>query len=242
MQILITNDDSIYSEGISILVDAAKKYGDVFVVAPKSEQSAKSHAINVRSGFEIEPCDVGLKVPSYTCDSTPADAVRSAKFGLQQDFEIVMSGVNSGFNIGEDILYSGTVSAAMEAVLMGKQALAFSVAPNDFITAKQHLAETLDFIFQNKLFSFGHLFNINIPKDPIGIKITKQGNTNFDTRFDQEQRLYYQRGHHRYHLDQDIESDVWAIAHQYISISPLSVDRTDFRVLKKILEKQTPKE
>lgn len=242
MRILITNDDSIYSEGIKILVEAAKKYGEVLVVAPKSEQSAKSHAINVRTGFEIEVCDVGLGVPSFTVDSTPADAVRSAKFGLGQDFDLVFSGVNSGFNLGEDILYSGTVSAAMEAVLMGKQALAFSVAPHDFQTAADSLTMVLDYVFQNHLFNFGSLFNINIPNAPQGIKLTKQGNTNFDTRFEKEQRLFYQRGHHRYHLDGDSENDVWAVSHQLVSITPLSADRTDYRVLKKILEKQAIKE
>jgi 5'-nucleotidase len=242
MQILVTNDDSIYSLGIKILANEAKKYGDVFVVAPKSEQSAKSHAINVRSGFLIEACDGLLDVPSFTCDSTPADAVRSAKFGLQMPFDLVLSGVNSGFNVGEDILYSGTVSAAMEAALMNKNAIAFSVAPDDFATAEAHLPQVLEYVFSHKLLECGLLFNINIPKDPKGIKITRQGNTNFDTRFEREHKLYYQRGNHRYHLDEDIHSDVWAISHHYISISPLLVDRTDYAVFQKILEKQGQKE
>jgi 5'-nucleotidase len=242
MKILITNDDSIYSLGIKILVEKAKKYGEVFVVAPKSEQSAKSHAINVQSGFEIEPCDVGLDVPCFTCDSTPADAVRSAKFGLNLHFDMVFSGVNNGFNLGEDILYSGTVSAAMEAALMGKQALAVSVAPGDFLAASNHLEQVLSYVFSENLFSFGNLYNINIPSSPQGIKITKQGNTNFDTRFEREHRLYFQRGSHRYHLEDDTHSDVWAIAQNFVSISPLSVDRTDFSVLKKILENKTKKE
>lgn len=236
MKILITNDDSIDCEGLRILTRRAQQYGAVTVVAPKHEQSAKSHAINVRSGFEITAREAGLGVPSYVCDSTPADAVRAAKYGLGLDFEIVFSGINNGFNLGEDILYSGTVSAAMEAVLMGKKAIAFSVAPGDYASGDAAFDEVMAFILNNSLLECGDLFNVNIPKNHRGIRMTKQGNTNFDTRFEQEESLFFQRGHHRYHLDENEHDDVWAIEHGYISVSPLSADRTDYQALKKILE------
>ncbi|HNZ49876.1 MAG TPA: 5'/3'-nucleotidase SurE [Bacilli bacterium] len=241
MRILITNDDSIYSEGLWILAEAAKPYGEVVVVAPKNEQSAKSHAINVRSGFPIEVFEGRFGVLSYTVDSSPADAVRAAYYALNLDFDLVLSGVNSGFNVGEDILYSGTVAAATEAVLLGKKAIAFSVAPQDFATARTHVPTVLADIFQNKLLNEGDLFNVNIPKNPQAMKITKQGKTYFDTRFEEEQGLYYQRGVHRYHLEEDCESDTWAIAHHLTSLSPLTIKRIDFQVLQKILEKTTTK-
>ena len=131
LKILISNDDGIYAEGISLLINEAKKYGSVMVVAPKEEQSGKSHALTLRKPMEIKKIDLYEGVESYYVDSTPADCVRYAYYGMNYDFDILLSGVNKGYNVGDDIMYSGTTAAAFEASSMGKKAIAFSFVSSD---------------------------------------------------------------------------------------------------------------
>ena len=115
MKILITNDDGIQAEGIKVLVELAKQYGQVFVVAPYSNQSATSHKININCGFKAEEYFGFKDVKAYQIDSSPADCVRFAEYYLKIPYDIVFSGINSGFNLGFDMLYSGTVAGATEA-------------------------------------------------------------------------------------------------------------------------------
>lgn len=234
MRILITNDDSVYAEGLAALVKLARDYGDVFVIAPLHGQSAKSHAINVHGGFSIEPVDVGLDVETYACDSTPADCVRSAKWGLHREFDLVFSGINRGLNVGEDIAYSGTVGAATEAALLGKTGIAFSASETGLHDAVRVFGKIMDYIFRNNLLGTGKLYNINVPDNPQEIMITRQGSTHFDTWFEKCSDLYYQKGHDRYHLETDEHADTWAVFHSYISITPLNFDRTDADIYRKL--------
>lgn len=118
MKILITNDDGIFSEGLAILTKWATKLGEVYVVAPSQQQSGKSHAITIHSPFEISKVTLGLgEKEAYAVDSTPVDCVRFATLGLGIQFDLIFSGINKGYNLGEDILYSGTVGALFEASL-----------------------------------------------------------------------------------------------------------------------------
>ena len=128
IKILVTNDDGIDAVGLEYLVKVASKYGSVTVVAPKYEQSAKSQAIEVRKSFECKKIERFTGIDTYVIDSTPADCVRFAKYGLHYDFDLVLSGINRGYNMGEDIWYSGTVSATFEAVSAKAKAIAFSVS------------------------------------------------------------------------------------------------------------------
>ncbi|MDD3999306.1 MAG: 5'/3'-nucleotidase SurE [Bacilli bacterium] len=235
MKILVTNDDSINAIGLWELVKLAEDYGEVKVLAPKFEQSGKSHAINVHEGFVMEKYKA--KVEAYSLASTPADCVRAARYGLDWDFDIVFSGINNGLNLGEDIFYSGTCAAATEAALMGKRALAFSTYPGAHETLSVHFKEIMDFIFKNKLLEEGCLYNINIPLTPKGIKLTFQGNTHYDTRFVLEEGLYYQKGRHHFENEvHNLNSDVWAVHHNYISITPLNFDRTDYMLYQKLFK------
>ena len=238
MRILITNDDGISSPGLKLLASKAKKYGSVIVVAPKHEQSATAQAIRIRKGLEFEKVsDIVDGVDSYAIDSTPADCVRFAKYYLKDDFDIVFSGVNNGFNLGEDILYSGTVGAASEGVLTGAKAIAFSTMYNDLSEADKKFDEVMDFVFKSKLLDVSPLWNINFPLSSLGIKLTKQGHTYFDTVLELQGDLVYQRGRPRFDLDKYNEnSDVKAILEKYISITPLTVDRTDKLVFEKIIK------
>ena len=226
MRILVTSDDGIASEGLKCLVDFAKELGEVMVVAPKYEQSAKSQSISIHTGFEVEKVDYdGLE--AYSVDSTPADCVRFAIYYLKYDFDILFSGLNKGYNSGEDILYSGTIAAASEGVLIGKVAIAFSTFRETF-EGKKYLKEAYDYLIQNKLLEKHNFWNVNLPPKSKGIKLTKQGCTNFDTYFEKRGNLFYQMGDPHFSLEERCDSDTKAIWDGYISISPLTIDRTKY--------------
>lgn len=234
MKILITNDDSIKSIALLELAKAAKNYGEVFIVAPSDEQSGKSHGIDIKNGLELTKASVGLDCDTYTLTSTPADCVRAAVFALKRDFDIVFSGINTGLNVGEDIAYSGTVAAISEAAMLGKKGIAFSAYANDHNTLIKYFDEIMEFFKTNKLLEYNDLYNVNVPRNPKGIKLTRQGSTHFDTRFDNINGMYYQLGNPRHEMDKDNEnSDVFAIYNEYISITPLINDRTNYEILKK---------
>ncbi|HEY8444598.1 MAG TPA: 5'/3'-nucleotidase SurE, partial [Bacilli bacterium] len=209
MRVLVTNDDGINSLGLKILAQKALKLGEVIVVAPKVQQSGKSHAINIQEGLFFEKLnDLIPGVDTYLIDSTPADCVRFAKYFLNDPYDLVLSGINNGYNLGEDIMYSGTVACATEAVFTGKKAIAFSTTPYDFSEAELRVEETLEFIFHNKLLEYANLYNVNIPLNSKGIKITHQGRTHYDTRFVLENNLVYQRGTPNFDKDNEyINSD-----------------------------------
>lgn len=236
MKILITNDDGIYGEGLSILVEKAKKYGDVVVVAPKEEQSAKSHCINIRSKIECKKIDIFDGVESYVIDSSPADCVRFAYYGLKLDYDIVFSGINKGYNLGEDIMYSGTCAAIFETESTKKIGIAFSTTKDSFEGAIKYFDETLEFILKNKLLEYNKIYNVNFPKDSKGIKITKQGGCNFDTFFELcNDDNYLQKGIAIFENDPNKTFlDTAAVMNNYISITPLTSERTNIEVFKKI--------
>ena len=237
MKILITNDDGINAEGLKLLVEKAKKYGEILIVAPLYEQSAKSHSICIRRGIKIEENFMFPGVKAYTVDSTPADCVRYARYGLKADFDIVFSGINQGFNLGDDIMYSGTVAGASEGALVGKKAIAFSSYWGGFEGADEFFDEAMNFILKNKLLEETDLLNVNFPKDINGIKITRQGKTHFNTLFVREGDEYFQRGEPHFELEKEVlESDICSVINDKISISPLTIDRTDIKSYNKFLK------
>lgn len=237
MKILVTNDDSISALGLKILIEVANKYGEVLVVAPKYEQSGKSHAINVHSGFKVTKYPKLFDgIDAYSVDSSPADCVRFAYYHLKYDFDVVLSGVNNGYNVGEDILYSGTVAAASEALFREKKGIAVSTARGEVSKIKTGLENVLDYVFKNNILAYGELFNINFSPSAKEIVFTKQGKSFYDTRFDlEDDGLYYQRGNEYVDFTKnDIHTDLYAIHNNLISITPLTVDRTDFTIYEKI--------
>ena len=135
MRILITNDDGIQGEGLLHLVKWAQKLGEVVVAAPKVEQSAKSHSIQIHECFEVKKVDYLPGVTAYSVDSAPADCVRILTLGMHEKFDLVLSGINRGLNVGSDIMYSGTVAAVFEASNLGMKAIAVSTEPCSISTA-----------------------------------------------------------------------------------------------------------
>jgi 5'-nucleotidase len=232
VKILVTNDDSINSRGLKVLVEQAKKYGDVVVVAPMEEQSGKSHSINIKGGLDLQKVDKGFEVETYSFGSTPADCVRAATHLLKLDFDMVLSGINNGMNLGEDIFYSGTVAGATEGLFTNKLGLAFSTYPDNFDVVATHFDSIVQFIEKHGLMKIGKLYNINVPYNPKGIKLTFQGNTHFDTNFVFKDDLHHPSGKPQYEKEKNnVGSDVWAIINEYISITPLVADRTDYNIL-----------
>lgn len=238
MKILITNDDGYNAIGLKILVEKARKYGEVTVIAPMVEQSAMSHAIKVRGGFEYKKIDDFDNVTAYYINSTPADCVRFAYYGLKLDFDIIFSGINCGFNLGEDILYSGTVSAVFEAASIKKKAIAFSADRDSFSGADEYFDEALKYIFNNHLLDVGDLYNVNFPINCHGIKITKQGGCNFDTFFNIKEKEAFQLGNPTFEKDKDkLCLDTCCVMNDYVSITPLTSDRTNKEVYDLLMNK-----
>ena len=240
MKILVTNDDGVNSSNLKILVSLATKLGEVICIAPSVEQSGKSHSIIIKEPFNIiKHEDIIPGVKTYGLDSTPADCVRIAHYYLNEEFDIVFSGVNNGYNLGEDILYSGTIGAATEGVLCGKKAIAFSTERNNYDNLEEELEKVFNIIKEEKLLDIHNFWNINICNNPKGIKYTKQGWTHFDAYYENlGNDLLMSRGGPVLSKEKDrMGYDTWAIHHNYTSITPLSVDRTNYDILNKINKK-----
>nr|MBR4280580.1 5'/3'-nucleotidase SurE [Clostridia bacterium] len=239
LKICITNDDGIHSEGLLRLVAWAQKLGEVYVYAPKVEQSAKSHAVEIHKAFEAKQVKVPDAVKAWAVDSTPADCVRFAVLGQHETFDLVISGVNKGLNIGQDIMYSGTCSAAMEAVGLGINALALSTEPETFDDAFAWLDHVWAYMTENDLYSKARLWNVNIPMRTTGeLRITRQGGPYYSDDFILEENdMYRPMGKDVFAPTEDSEYDTdCVLKHRCISLTPLTIDRTDwnaFRALKK---------
>ena len=238
MKILVTNDDGIDAEGIRILATWAKKLGDVTVSAPKIQQSAKSHAINIHDHIEAHRVDYIDGVTAYVVDSTPVDSVRFATLGLRTSYDLVLSGVNRGFNMGEDILYSGTVGCVFEAALRGLKGIAFSTDPTDFAEAAKRLDEIYHYFVQHDLLEVSDIYNVNIPLNAKGIKWTKQGGAYFTDEFAKvDDTHYHQQGYSIYKLGHDYTIDTDAVMNGYVSVTPMSIRRDNLAVFERLAKK-----
>ena len=235
MRILVTNDDGINAEGIKILANWAKKLGEVTVAAPKMQQSAKSHAINFHDHIEVQKIPYLDGVTAYVVDSTPVDCVRFATIGLETDYDLILSGVNKGFNIGEDILYSGTMACIFEASLRGHKGIAFSTDPTDFCEATKRLDEIYEYFVKHDLLSHNDIYNVNIPLNSKGIKWTRQGGVYFHDQFLKIDDTHYQQdGYSVYKLKHDYTIDTDAVMNGYISVTPMSTRRDNAAVFEKL--------
>ena len=239
MRILITNDDGIAAPALPHLVNWAKGLGEVTVVAPKIEQSGKSQAIDFFREVEIKRTPRLGDIEAWAMDSTPADCVRFGIVGLKKEYDLVISGINKGFNLGHDIAYSGTVGAIMEAARLGVPAIAFSM---DYEANAEDVIPNLsiawNYMIENGLWKAGKLYNVNIPQTVEGICITRQGGMFYSDAFEKrEGDFYIQVGDPIRNETLDLSLDTDAIWANHISISPLTHDKTDLVVLEKLAEK-----
>lgn len=228
IKILVTNDDGIDAEGLRVMVDLASKIGEVTVCAPKVQQSAKSHAINIYTPFEVKKVEYEGAVEAYSVDSTPADCVRFGTLGLERDFDLVLSGVNRGLNMGEDIVYSGTLGAIFEANNRKIKAIAFSTDFTGFDSAREWVSKAYDYIVEKDMLSYAELLNVNIPMEVKGILVTKMGGAFFTDSFSEvEKDMWKQTGYCIHSNGHDLTVDTDATIDGYVTITPLQFNRTD---------------
>lgn len=240
LKILVSNDDGIDSLGIYELVKALREIGDVTVVAPWKEQSAVGHAITMKVPLRVIKYYKNGDFFGYAVDGTPADCVKMGVRNIMTEPpDIVVSGINHGSNTACNVIYSGTVSAAREAVLMNLPAFAISVASHsvsNFGFAGKVAQKICNFILQNKL-NKGTLLNINVPdaeeKSIKGIRITTQGNSRWDDIYEKRQdpygRDYFWLTGNFMDDNEDDLADQKAIINNYVSITPIQLDSTDHK-------------
>lgn len=242
--ILVTNDDGITAPGIRTLIEIMNTIGDVVVVAPDSPQSGMGHAITVDNVLRCNPItiDEGPQI-EYSCSGTPADCVKMAKNEiLNRTPDLCVSGINHGSNASLNILYSGTMSAAMEASLEGINSIGFSLMDfsydADFEPAKKYIRHLIKQVLEHGM-KKTKLLNVNIPalpEDEIkGIKVCKQANgqwiEDFKTNTDPFGRKYYWMTGVFINHDQSENADIIALSKGYVSVVPSAHDLTDYPAL-----------
>ncbi|MEZ4942501.1 MAG: 5'/3'-nucleotidase SurE [Saprospiraceae bacterium] len=239
--ILVTNDDGIVAPGIRALVEVASHFGEVVVVAPDSPQSGKGHAITIHDPLRLKHVQVFPGIEAWECSGTPVDCVKLAKHVVLKDrqIDLCVSGINHGSNASINILYSGTLSAAMEASLEGIHSIGFSLLDYsfeaDFEPGKPWIKHIISYALSQN-FPAGKLLNVNIPKLPAGalrgIRICRQANARWVEEFmegrDPNNQPYYWLTGKFVNDDNNNDTDVWALENGYISVVPSMHDLTDY--------------
>ncbi|MDO1445037.1 5'/3'-nucleotidase SurE [Rhodocytophaga aerolata] len=242
--ILVSNDDGITSRGIKTLVEVMCELGDVIVVAPDSPQSGMGHAITVGNTLRLDRSTIFEGLDAYECSGTPADCVKLAKHYVLKDNspDLVVSGINHGSNSSISVLYSGTMSAAIEGAIEGFPAIGFSLCDYSLQADFSHTKEYVKKITQQVL-EFGLpkdiALNVNIPAKSSekikGIKICRQAHAKwqevFDQRKDPNGRRYFWMAGNFVNHDKGEDTDEWALANNYVSIVPCMYDLTAHHAL-----------
>jgi 5'-nucleotidase len=238
-RILVTNDDGYFSEGLAALVAALEKVGEVYVVAPASEQSATSHSLTLTRPLRVRL----LGERRYNVDGTPTDCVVLALMTILKETrpDIVVSGINHGANLGDDVTYSGTVAGALEASIFGLPAIAMSMTQRDerdFSHAANFAATLTQRVLQAGV-PTGTVLNVNVPPGEIrGVRWTQQGMKGAQTRIvegvDPRGKAYYWIGAQIYSTEVDPQSDYAAVQAGFVSVTPLRSELTAYRALEEL--------
>tara|TARA_B100001059_G_scaffold158324_1_gene157943 strand:+ start:4047 stop:4823 length:777 start_codon:yes stop_codon:yes gene_type:complete len=246
--ILVTNDDGINAPGIRFLIDIMNDFGDVVVVAPDSPQSGMGHAITINSTLYCEPIVINKNEPQseYSCSGTPVDCVKIAVNEiLKRKPDLCVSGINHGSNSSINVIYSGTMSAAVEAGTQGIPAIGFSLLDYsldaDFSHSKEFIKRIVSECLKNGM-PKGVVLNVNIPKISNsklkGIKICRQANGVWEEKFDKRTnplgRDYYWLSGKFVNNDKGEDTDEWALENEYVSITPTQYDLTAHHAIKNI--------
>lgn len=245
--ILVTNDDGISAPGIRFLSQVAARFGRIVVVAPDKPQSGMGHAITINSTLRIHKTDFHNAEIEFSCTGTPVDCVKMAiNHIIKKTPDLIISGINHGSNSSINVIYSGTMSAAIEGSLEGAPSIGFSLCDYsvdaDFTQADKFVSKIIEDSLKNKM-PKGVCLNVNIPKlraeDFKGIKVVRQARANWVESFDERKDPY---GNNYYWLTGEfvnfepeaMDTDEWALANGYISVVPTHADLTAHKVLNEL--------
>ena len=244
--ILVTNDDGITSPGIKALIEVAANLGEIVIVAPDKPQSGVGHAITLNSTLRINNIKVHENFTGYSCSGTPVDCVKLAINEItKRKPDLIVSRINHGSNSSINVIYSGTMSAAIEGTLEGIPSIGFSLLDYsidaDFSAAKKIAEKIINAVLKNKL-SENVCLNVNVPKlhfsEIMGIKICRQANANwvekFDKRIDPSGKEYYWLTGEFKNYDKGNDTDVWALQNNYVSVVPTQIDLTAYKEIEKL--------
>lgn len=245
--ILVTNDDGITAPGIRTLIDIVKELGQVVVVAPDSPQSGMGHAITVNNTLHLNKVSKdGDAVIEYTTSGTPADCVKMAKNEIiKEPIDLCVSGINHGANSSINVIYSGTMSAVIEAGIEGIPSIGFSLCDfswkADFEATKPYIKKIIEQVLQNGL-PKDVVLNVNFPKLPSneikGIKICRQAKAKWLEKFDKRQspfgKDYYWLAGEFVCEDKGEDTDEWALKNGYVSVVPVQFDLTAHHAIQQL--------
>ena len=249
MTILLTNDDGVHSDGLKALAEALRPLGEITIVAPLQEASAIGHALTLRRPLRLETLDPN----TFGVDGTPTDCVNIAVTTVLRRLpDLIVSGINKGWNLGDDVTYSGTVSGALEGALLGVPSIAVSLERSrqgfDFRDSARAAAIVAGAVLQRGLPARTFL-NINVPRRrPKGFRVTVQGRRNHVTtvneRTDPRGQAYFWIEEGENHWESHDRSDYQAVVEGFISVTPLHPDMTAHSVLPAVeeLSFETPSE
>lgn len=251
--ILVTNDDGIVAPGIRALVEVASELGEVVVVAPDSPQSGKGHAITIHDPLRLKRVQVFSGIEAYECSGTPVDCVKMARYVVLKDrqIDLCVSGINHGNNLSISILYSGTLSAAMEASLENIRSIGFSLDDFSFDADFEPCKPWVRKVMQHSLarpFLPGNLLSVNFPRLPAdqikGLKVCRQADDRWVEKFqegrDPNGQPYYWLGGTYLTLDEGTDTDVWAVRNGYVAVVPAMHDLTNYARMADLQDLQSP--
>jgi 5'-nucleotidase len=241
--ILITNDDGYRSGGITALIEAAKPFGDIVVVAPNNSQSAKSHAITVKDFIRLTLVSKEDGLTIYRSSGTPVDCIKLAIQELKLKPDLLLSGVNHGINSSISVHYSGTMGATKEGCILGIPSIGFSLnnfsADADFTNSKEVIKKIVPHVLENGL-PHNICLNVNVPdvEKVKGIRVVRQAYGVWAERFDKRtdphgQHYYWLQGEFKL-LEDALDTDEWAIRNGYVSLVPTTIDTTAYKLLEPI--------
>lgn len=247
MKILISNDDGINAPGIRALAKAMQELGDVYVVAPERNQSATGHAVTMHVPLRSKVVDFHTEsIKAWWVNGTPADCIKLGIENLMKEKpDLIVSGINQGENLGTDVIYSGTVSAAVEGSIFGIPAIAFSYQDHSAtdLTMAAEAAKQICLQVLKHGIPKNHIINVNIPAinslDEIkGVKITKLGKkiykNNFEERKDPKGNIYYWLAGELIEQPEDQETDIFAVNSKFIAVTPIDIDMTSYELISEL--------
>ena len=244
--ILVTNDDSVHAKGIHALVEMAKQFGRVVVVAPDKPQSGMGHAITIHDPIRLSSTAIFGEVEAYSCSGTPVDCVKLGIYEvLHRKPDLIFSGINHGENSSTNVLYSGTMSAAIEGAMEGIPSIGFSLADFDAnadFSATQYFGSKIVQQLLDQPISSSVCLNVNVPKltqsEIKGIQVCKQAHAywadRFERRKDQYGRDYFWLTGEFSDVDQRSDTDLHALKNGFVSVVPTHFDLTSYETLERI--------